>query len=76
MEDAKHVIHDCRAYDTLRNDYMDLLGPYPTMREILNPIDRDSEHSVRTGRKGEVSFDNYVGSLRIIFVGVCLLMIH
>ena len=46
VEDEKHVIYDCRAYNTLRNDYTELLETYPTVKQILNPKDKEMAEKV------------------------------
>ena len=46
IEDEQHAIYHCRAYNTIRNDYRDLLEECPTVKEILNPQNRETAEKV------------------------------
>ena len=46
IEDEQHVIYHCQAYNTIRNDYRDLLEKCPTVKEILNPQNRETAEEV------------------------------
>ena len=38
VEDEQHAIYHCRAYNTIRNDYIEFLDLYPTVKQFLNPL--------------------------------------
>ena len=42
LEDEEHAIFNCRAYDTIRSNFGDLLQQYPTLKQILNPVDKEA----------------------------------
>ena len=46
MEDEEHAIFNCRAYDTIRDSFRDLLQQYPTVKQILNPKDKETAEKV------------------------------
>ena len=46
VEDEKHVIYDCRAYNSIRNEYQELLETCPTVKQILNPQDKEKAEKI------------------------------
>ena len=41
IEDEHHAIFDCTAYDTIREEFKDLLLENPTVNDILNPTTKE-----------------------------------
>ena len=46
LEDEQHAIYDCRAYNTIRDDFRDILEQYPTVKQFLNPQDKETAEKV------------------------------
>ena len=46
LEDEEHVIFNCRAYDTIRTQFADLLEENATVKDILNPQRKDDAEKV------------------------------
>ena len=46
VEDEHHAIYLCRAYNTIRTDYRELLEIYPTVKQILNPQSKEMAEKV------------------------------
>ena len=46
LEDEKHAIFSCEAYQEIRNDHKELLEANPSVKEMLNPKDKDTAHEV------------------------------
>ena len=46
IEDEEHAIFNCRAYDTIRINFGDLLERHPTVKQILNPADKETAEKV------------------------------
>ena len=46
LEDEEHVIFNCRAYDSIRTQFADLLEENVTVRDILNPQRKDDAAKV------------------------------
>ena len=46
LEDKEHAIFNCRAYNTIRNNFEDLLQQCPTVKQILNPVDKETAEKV------------------------------
>ena len=46
VEDEHHAIFDCKAYDTIRTEYQDMLREFPTVKDILNPKTKEMANDV------------------------------
>ena len=46
IEDQHHAIFDCKAYDTIRTEYQDMLREFPTVKDILNPKTKEMANDV------------------------------
>ena len=46
LEDEEHVIFNCRAYGSIREQFTDLLRENPTTRDILNPQRKEDAEKV------------------------------
>ena len=46
VEDEKHAVFICEAYEQIRTNYVELLAANTTIGEILNPRDFDTAHQV------------------------------
>ena len=44
-EDEQHAIYHCKAYDSIRNEYKELLEENPTLK-FLNPKDKEMANRV------------------------------
>ena len=46
IEDEHHALFDCRAYESIRAQFKDLLRENPTVNKMLNPRDKEMAMSV------------------------------
>ena len=46
IEDEEHAIFNCRAYDTIRINFGALLERHTTVKQILNPADKETAEKV------------------------------
>ena len=46
LEDEDHVIFSCRAYESIRTQFTNLLEENPTVRDILNPQNKETAEKV------------------------------
>ena len=46
LEDEDHVIFNCRAYESIRTQFTDLLEENPTTQDILNPQSKETAEKV------------------------------
>ena len=46
LEDEKHAIFSCDAYEEIRSDHEELLQANPSVKLLLNPKDKDTAHEV------------------------------
>ena len=46
IEDEKHAIFDCKAYDSIRSNYKKMLEENPSVKHILNPKSRELADNV------------------------------
>ena len=46
LEDEEHAIFSCDAYKEIRSDHKELLEENPSVKELLNPKDKDTAHEV------------------------------
>ena len=48
LEDEEHAIYTCVAYESIRNQFKELLDDNPTVKKFLNPQDKDTATNVGT----------------------------
>ena len=46
VEDEQHAIFDCSAYDSIREQFEDLLEEHPTVNNFLNPTTKETATEV------------------------------
>ena len=46
IEDEHHVIFNCRAYDSIRTQFIDLLKANTTIQQILNPRNKNTAEQI------------------------------